>query len=34
MISKKTKKIFSIVVIIATVALLAGAVLPYLIYLR
>lgn len=34
MISKKTKKIFSIVVIIATVALLLGAVLPYLIYLR
>jgi len=34
MISKKTKKIFSIVVIITMLALLAGAMLPYLIYLR
>jgi len=34
MISKKGKKIFVIVIIIATFALLAGAVLPYFIYLR
>jgi hypothetical protein len=34
MISKKAKKIFSVVIVIAMVALIAGAVLPYLIYTR
>jgi hypothetical protein len=32
MISKKVKKIFVVITIIASVALLAGAVLPYLLY--
>ncbi len=34
MISKRGKKIFVIIIIIATLALIAGAVLPYLIYLQ
>jgi len=32
MISKKGKKIFTIVIIIAGLALLIGAILPYIIY--
>jgi hypothetical protein len=32
--SKKTKKVFVIITIIASLALLLGAVLPYLIYLQ
>jgi hypothetical protein len=32
MFSKKTKKIFVVITIIATIALLIGAVLPYIIY--
>jgi len=34
MISKKAKKIFVIITIIASLALLASAVLPYLFYAR
>lgn len=34
MISKRGKKIFVVVIVIATVALLVGAVLPYLLYLQ
>jgi len=34
MISKRGKKIFSIIIIICSLALIAGAVLPYLIYIR
>lgn len=34
MISKKGKKIFVIVTVIASLALLLGAVLPYLLYAR
>lgn len=34
MISKKGKKIFVIVTIVASLALLLGAVLPYLLYAR
>lgn len=32
MISKKWKKIFTVVIIIATIALLIGAILPYILY--
>lgn len=32
MISKRGKKIFTIVIIIATLALLVGAILPYILY--
>jgi len=32
MISKRGRKIFSIIIIIASLALIAGAVLPYIIY--
>ena len=34
MISKKGKKIFVVITIIASLALLLGAVLPYLLYSR
>lgn len=34
MLSKKGKKIFSIVIIITSVALLLGTVLPYILYAR
>jgi len=34
MISKKGKKIFVVVIIIAMVALVAGAILPFIIYTR
>jgi hypothetical protein len=34
MISKRGKKIFSIIIIIATLALILGAILPYIIYTR
>ncbi|KKR26623.1 MAG: hypothetical protein UT58_C0009G0003 [Microgenomates group bacterium GW2011_GWC1_39_7b] len=34
MISKKGKKIFVVIVIISSLALLAGAVLPYILYAR
>jgi len=34
MISKRGKKIFSVIIIISSLALIAGAVLPYIIYTR
>ncbi|KKR69645.1 MAG: hypothetical protein UU12_C0040G0003 [Candidatus Woesebacteria bacterium GW2011_GWA2_40_7b] len=34
MISKKGKKIFVIVIVISSISLLLGAVLPYLLYAR
>ncbi len=34
MLGKKGKKIFSIIVIVSSVALLVGAVLPYILYAR
>ena len=34
MLGKKGKKIFTIIVIISSLALLAGAVLPYILYAR
>lgn len=34
MISKRGKKIFVVVIIIATLALLIGAILPYILYAR
>lgn len=32
MIGKRGKKIFTVVIVVATLALIVGAVLPYLIY--
>jgi len=34
MISKRGKKIFVVIIIISSLSLLAGAVLPYLLYAR
>lgn len=34
MISKRGKKIFVVVIVIATLALLIGAILPYILYAR
>lgn len=34
MISKRGKKIFVVVIVIATIALLIGAILPYILYAR